>query len=510
MTVGRTAAGHDAVRPTGHDVVVLSGGVAGCVLACRLSEDPGRSVCLVEAGPDYGPDRSAWPAEVRDARALTRADVWERDVPVHRYRARVLGGSSCVNGCWNTWPSAPDLAAWRAAGGPGWREAELNRHREAAVGRMRLRRVPDHEISPWGRGFLTASAALGYEEVDMGRTGGPGRGSPLVNALDGLRWNAAFAYLDAETRSRPNLTILADATVDRLTVGDGGRIRSAELVRHGRRHSLTAGTYVLAAGTFGSPAVLLRSGIGPADRLHRLGIRPRVDLPGVGANLVDQPAVFVPMAPKPGLDAALAASEAVGGLYVNRALVRAASAYCADGSWDLHLVPSAGPPLFGRLPPGRYEAGFSVLAMKPASRGHVRLRSADPTDAPDIDPGFLTDPAGRDAAVLREGLGLVEQLLASPALKDLADPVPGRSARELAARETRELRDLLGTYWHPVGTCAMGPPDDADAVVDGEGRVRGTANLRVADASILPTVPASNSQLPVITVAELLATTFQD
>ncbi|MFB7943028.1 GMC oxidoreductase, partial [Streptomyces sp. NPDC056049] len=104
----------------------------------------------------------------------------------------------------------------------------------------------------------------------------------------------------------------------------------------------------------------------------------------------------------------------------------------------------------------------------------------------------------------------VEQLLASPALKALADPVPGRSARELAARETRELRDVLGTYWHPVGTCAMGPPDDADAVVDGEGRVRGTANLRVADASILPTVPASNSQLPVITVAELLATTFQD
>ncbi|MFZ4235355.1 GMC family oxidoreductase [Streptomyces murinus] len=488
-----------------HDVLVLGGGVAGCVLAARLSEDPARTVCLVEAGPDHGADPDGWPRSLRDAHALPRDHMWERGVAVHRLRARVLGGSSCVNGCWHTWGSAADHAEWTRAGGSRWSAAAMAPYRERAVTAMRLRPVPEREFSVWARAALAGARELGYADVDMGAPGAPGCGTPLLNALDGLRWNAAFGYL-GPVRTRANLTVLGDTTADRLLL-DGGRVVGAEVVRDGRRETLTADTYVLACGTFGSPGLLLRSGIGPADELRARGLRAEVDLPGVGANLSDQPGVFVPLAPTPDLNAALAAREKAGELYVSRMLIRAASTHCPTDGWDLHILPSAGDPLFGGLPPGEYEAGISAFLMKPASRGRVRLRSADPAEPLDIDPGFLTDPDGRDAAVLREGLEIAERLAATSALAPLAGTPSGAPAAELA---DAELRARLGTYWHPVGTCAMGPATDPLAVTDGAGRVHGVPNLRVADASVLPSVPAANTQLPVLAAAELLADALKE
>ncbi|MFG2501126.1 GMC family oxidoreductase [Streptomyces sp. NPDC048441] len=488
---------------TGYDIAILGGGVAGCVLAARLSEDPGRTVCLLEAGKDYGPHQQAWPQKVLNARALPRDDVWERHAAVHRIRARILGGSSCINGCWNTWGSASDHAEWSRAGGPMWTAPAMERFRRAAVEQMGLRAVPDGEFSLWSRAALAAARELGYQEVDMASPdGGPGYGTPLLNSVDGLRWNAAFAYLDAEVRSRPNLSIISGASVDRAAVR-AGRVRGVDIVVDGQRETVHADTYVVACGTFGSPAVLMRSGIGPASQLRETGIRTEIDLPGVGAQLVDQPGIFVPLTPTADLNTSLAAKQASGDLYVSRMLIRAASALCPDGSWDLHINPTAGPPLFGRLPPGEYEAGISALLMKPASRGRVRLRSADHADALDIDPAFLSDPAGHDVAAIRSGLEIVQELAASAALKSLAGPAAdGHPAQDLS---DQELRDRVGTYWHPVGTCAMGTPDDPLAVVDGEARVRGVSNLRVVDASILPTAPAANTQLPVLAIAEMLA-----
>ncbi|MFF9867107.1 GMC family oxidoreductase [Streptomyces sp. NPDC013953] len=494
-----------SARSTGHDVVVLGGGVAGCVLAARLSEDPGRSVCLVEAGPDHGPRWREWPPTLLDAHALPRDHLWERRTAVHRFRARVLGGSSCVNGCWNTWGSTADHDEWVRAGGERWSAAALEPYRRRAVEQMRLQPVPEHELSAWSGAALESARELGFPRVDMGAPGGPGYGTPLLNALDGTRWNAAFAYL-GEARSRPNLTVLGGTAAERLIVR-GGRITAAEVVTDGRRNTLTAGTFVVACGTFGSAALLLRSGLGPADELRALGIRPEADLPGVGANLTDQPGLFVPLAPTDALNAALAAKEREGNLYVSRMLIRAAGEGCPEGSWNLHILPSAGDPLFGSLPPGTYEAGISAFLMKPVSRGRVRLRSADPAEAPDIDPGFLSDPGGRDAAALRSGLEIVERLAAAAPLRNLAGPVPGSPSRESS---DAELQARLGTYWHPVGTCAMGRPEDPLAVTDGEGRVRGLANLRVVDASVLPTVPASNTQLPVLAAAEMLADAVKD
>ncbi len=485
--------------PTGYDVAVLGGGVAGCVLAARLSEDPGRSVCLVEAGPDHGPRPADWPRKVLDARALPRDDVWERHGAAHRIRARILGGSSCINGAWNTWGSHADHAEWTRAGGERWSATALGPYRLRAMERMGLRAVPDDELSVWASAALLAARDLGHEEVDMAAPGPPGCGRPLLNAVDGLRFNAAFAYLDPATRSRPNLTILGDALVDRLDIRSG-RAHGVRVVLGGRQVTLTADTYVLACGSFGTPTVLMRSGVGPAAHLKEHGIRCEVNLPGVGADLSDQPGVFVPLSPTRELNAALAAKEADGKLYVSRMLIRAASAYCPDGSWDLHLLPTAGPPLFGGLPPGQYEAGVSAFLMKPASRGHVRLRSADPAGPPEIAPALLTDPDGRDIAIVRSGLEQVEEL--ASAMKSLAAPRAGTPAHALP---DDELRSRVGTYWHPVGTCAMGPTGDPRAVVDGQGAVHAVAGLRVVDASILPTVPAANTQLPVLAAAEMLA-----
>ncbi|MFD4763571.1 GMC family oxidoreductase N-terminal domain-containing protein [Streptomyces sp. NPDC058439] len=358
------------------------------MLAARLSEDSGRSVCLVEAGPDYGANWRAWPARTLNARALPRDDVWERHSAVHRIRGRVLGGSSCINGCWNTWGCEEDHAEWVHAGDARWSQSAMEPYRLRAVEQMRLRAVPECEYSPWSRAALEAAAELGYEEVDTAAPGRPGYGAPLLNASDGVRWNAAFAHLEA-ARSRPNLTILSGTTVDRLNIR-GGSVRAADVLVDGRVQSLVADTYVAACGTFGSPALLLRSGIGPADHLRELGVRPAVDLPGVGANLIDQPGVFVPLVPTAELNTALAAKEEAGELYVSRMLIRAASGLSSGGSWDLHILPSAGDPLFVSLSPGQYEAGISAFLMKPASRGNLRLRSADPAVPPEIGPAFLT------------------------------------------------------------------------------------------------------------------------
>ncbi|GLZ37119.1 GMC family oxidoreductase [Actinokineospora sp. NBRC 105648] len=490
----------DSDFPSHHDVLVLGGGVAGCVLAARLSADTDRSVCLVEAGPDYGPDSPNWPQTMLDARVLPRDEVWETEPAPHRIRAKVLGGSSCINGCWHTWGSEQDHAGWAARGGPDWSAAGLEPFRQVAVERMRLRAIPDAELSVWSSGALAAAAELGYPEVaDLAAPGvGPGYGCPPVNAIGDLRWNAAFAYLNP-ARDRPNLSILSGTTVHRLIVR-AGVVQGVEVDQGGTPRTLTADTYILTAGAYGSPAVLLRSGIGPADHLSELGVPVEVDLPAVGSNLTDHPCLVLPLTPTAELNAALARKEAAGELYASQVALKAASELCPEGGWDLHLLPTAGPPLFGSLPPGEYEVGIAAFLMSPLSRGSLRLRSADPDVPVDIDLALFTDPDGRDLAVARDGLRLAAELAASSALKSWATPAAGGDP---AALGDDELRSRAGTYWHPVGTCAMGTGDDA--VVDPEGRVRGVANLRVVDASILPTVPAANTQLPVLAVAELLA-----
>ncbi len=328
-------------------------------------------------------------------------------------------------------------------------------YRAAAVRRMGLREVPDRELSSWSRAALDAARALGYGEVDMGVPGPPGHGFPLINAVDGRRWNAAPAYLDADTRGRADLEVLGNTLADRLLLRDG-RVDGVIVRTDGVPRTLRAGLYVVAGGAFGSPALLMRSGIGPAGPLRDINIAPVLDLPGVGANLSDQPGVFLPLVPTPELNAALVEKEREGEPYVSRVLVRTASEHAPRGrlgpAHSAHRRTAA----LRLAATGPVRGGVSAFLMKPATRGTVRLRSADPEEPPEIDPAFPSDPDGHDLAVLRSGLATARRFARSAALKGLAALPEGPAAHELPEVEPHARP---GTYWHPVGTCAMGPAE---------------------------------------------------
>lgn len=481
------------------DVLILGGGVAGCVLAARLSADPARHVTLVEAGPDYGASPYGWPGSLIDAARLPRDHFWERSVPLPRFRGRVLGGSSAVNGGWHTWGSAADHRTWQALAGDAFASSTLGPFRDAAITAMGLTAVPDADITVWGKSALAGAGRLGYDLVDMAAPGPPGCGTPLVNVTDGTRRNVALSYLTAEVRTRSNLTIVAHALVDRLLV-TGDRATGARVITATGPHELTAAEVVLSAGALGSPLILQRSGVGDPDRLRTVGVDPLINLPGVGSNLSDQPGVFVPLQSSAALDVELTEHEAAAPLYSTRVLVRVASTHAPPDGWDLHLLPVAGRPLFGNLPVGRYEAGISAQLMSPRSRGAVHISATEPSAVPQIDPAFLSDLDGVDLAVLREGLALACELAQTP---DLRHRWTG-SLNGLHHSDS-ELRASLSCYWHPVGTCAAGTNDRPEAVVDPELRVRGLANVRVVDASVLPSAPAANTQLTVLALAEWAA-----
>jgi choline dehydrogenase len=457
-----------------HDVLVLGGGSAGCVLAGRLSEDESRSVCLVEAGPDYGAYAGGgWPAELLDPGGIPETHEWNPDeswfTPL---RAKVMGGCSAHNACLVVWGAPADYDAW----GPGWTFAELEPHLRRAERTIAPRPLVYglEELSPWFAGVVGAGAAAGLEVLedfnDPAALEGVGLGP--FNIRGGVRWNASFAYVDP-ARGRPNLTILPDTLVDRVVV-KGGRARAVAT----DRGELTAETIVVAAGAYGSPAVLLRSGIGPEDDLRRLGIDVVEANDAVGANLLDHPSAKLSFEGTEALRAETASAAPV--LFTNGA-IKARTDGCSDGTWDVHLVP---------VTSGTGErAHLTVVALQPRSRGSVRLASSDPAVSPAIDHGFLREP--EDTELLLGGLAVAHRLAATEPLRRL-----GRVA-EMDDRE--RVRTTLAAIFHPAGTCAIG------AVVDRALRVRGIENLYVGDASVMPSIPRANTHLTVLGIAERLA-----
>ena len=303
-----------------------------------------------------------------------------------------------------------------------------------------------------------------------------------LNARGTTRWNTAFAYLDP-ARARPNLTIVADTLVDRVVVENGAAVG---VVCDGG--VLEAERIVVSAGAYASPAILLRSGIGPGEELRLHGIEPVADELPVGEGLVDHPGVGVAWTPSPDLEHAMREHD-VDGFFEPQILVRLRSSSCPDGTWDAHLLPWV-----TRSPErGRYESSCVAYALKPHSRGRVGLRSRDPSaDRRSTTASCATGETPTSSATR------VEALRAIVANEPVAHLV---TAEERPGDEDFDahLRANVRGIFHPVATCALGP------VVDADGAVHGLEGLFVVDASVIPTIPRANTNLSTVAVAELLA-----
>ena len=469
------------------DVAVVGGGTAGCVLAARLSEDGERRVCLIEAGPDYGHRSEArWPGDLLDPRAFTFTHDWGTGGEDARsLGARVIGGCSVHNACMALAGSASDYDEW----GAEWSYDRFAPYLDRARRMLRVAPANTSDPAPLHAAFLEAAAALRLPSLDdpddLRQPVGVAR--LPANVVDGVRWSTALAYLD-DARARPNLTIFADTLVDRV---DLDRVRAvAAITATGER--IEADTVVLAAGAYFTPAILLRSGIGPEEELGRHAIGVVGALP-VGEALLDHHGTGISWTGTDALDRETADHVArTGPLFLPHAFVKAASSVCAASSWDLHVLSWTNPTDDG---PG-YEASMGVFHLKPVSSGRVRLRSRDPAELPVVERGFLGDPS--DLTTIVEGLELARALAAQEPLARLLGGEREPGAENLSAYARRTVRN----YFHPAGTCGIG------RVVDASGRVLGVDGLVVADASVMPTIPRANTNLTTVAIAERLAETI--
>ena len=489
------------------DTVVIGGGTAGAAVAARLVQGTSQTVLLVESGPDYGAfAEQRWPAQLLDARSLPSGHDWHyvngasTGRPEHPLeRARVIGGCSSHNGCAAIWGSRVDYDNWAALGNMEWWSADvLLPFFKIANETLRVKRISNSEITPWQQACLDAAPKIGIPQVadlndldeDIGMSTSP------VNIVDGVRWNAAFAYLDP-LRGNDRLTIRGQMQVDRLRM-EGTRVIALEVIGPDGPLTVEAGRVVVCAGTYGSPAILLRSGIGPASELNAFGIETKLDLP-VGRNLHDHPAVYLKYSGTSQLEAAMKDFAAKGGvLFSEQTIAKFRSKYCTT-AYDLHLFPVGGQFIEGA---DDWEFLLPVANMIPLSRGSVQLTSADPFATLKIDTAYLSDPHGHDLAILWNGIELVRDYARQVPLANLIGEEISPTVNYKTPEDVR--RDNLH-YYHAVGTCKMGPESDPTAVVDTHGKVHGVDNLYVADASIMPVVPRANTNIPALVVGERIS-----
>lgn len=484
------------MRAREFDYLVLGGGTAGPIVARRLAEDPDATICLVEAGPsDEGDHRIL---DYRRWWSLIGSEL-DYDVPVEpqergnsairHARGRVLGGCSSHNNVIAFRAFDVDMRAWEALGATGWGVEGTRPAWERLLARVHVETAPP--VNACAAAFVAAGQEAGFPLVDMnGGDFAEGVGWLQLNVEGDVRQSSSVAYLHPLSGLPANLTVLTDTRADRLLLDGGGNAIGADTER-GRL--LARREVIVSCGVFGSPALLMRSGIGPADHLRTFGITVLADLPGVGEHLLDHPEAYVVWeasrpVPTDGTQlwetALLARTDA--GLEAPDVMIHFGTQWCPVAGWE---VPFA-------------EHAFTMTpnVARARSRGTVRLRSADPADLPRVDPRYYTDPDGYDERVIVAGVKLARRLADQPALRawvarELAPGAQVRSDEELSEYACR----AGNTVHHAAGTCRIGP------VVDPELRVRGIGRLRVADASVFPALTAVNPCLTVMMVGERCA-----
>ena len=518
------------------DYVIAGGGSGGCVMAGRLSEDPGKHVCLLEAGGAG----DSWVVRTPAAVVLmvpSSLNNWAFEtVPQpglggrrgYQPRGRALGGSSAINAMVYIRGHRSDYDRWAAMGNPGWsydevlpffKRAEDNESlADAYHGRGGPLPVSNLRTgNPFQERFLRAAEQAGLRRnPDFNGAEQEGVGVYQVTQKNGERWSAARAYVEPHL-SRPNLAVIPKARATRILM-EGRRAVGVEALVDGQKRIFKARAEVIVcAGALQSPQLLMLSGIGDGEALGRLGVPVAQHLPGVGRNLRDHVDYVFAWKSR---DLDLFGSSVGGGMRLAREIARyrrerrgmITTNFAEAGGFvktrpeepvpdmQLHFVIAA---VDDHARKFRLGHGYSlhVCLLRPKSAGQVALASTDPLAAPAIDPNFYGDPADLEAMVRAFKIG--RRILEVPPLREAGTQdlytANVRSDDEIRAT----LRARSDTIYHPVGTCRMGA--DALAVVDAQLRVRGVGSLRVVDASVMPDLIGGNTNAPTIMIAEKAA-----